>query len=326
MNFVTPVARRIMALSLGLALVAASGAFQPAMAQAVQPINSAKMMFIGHSLINLDLPDIVRAMAQSKGLIVRRHVQWIIGSSIGFNWANCRSPNPSAPPADANYACDALDRGTDIGPYDSLIITQNNNPIINPGNPSDYGASAVDYEKFLELFLSRNPSGRGFFYTSWEDLDSPWHNGQDWTTQISRELTAFERIADGIEQVALANHGRNVTINVIPAALGLRDLIVAAESGQFPGVTSRSQLFTDKVHLSGMGYYMVACIVYASVFQQSPAGATAHVMGDWGNTYVDLPSDLALRIQNLAWQTVSNYRGWSGTAVRPRAPTSLRVQ
>jgi hypothetical protein len=243
-------------------------------------------------------------------------VQWFVGAPVKYNFLHCHSWQRDMeypPPA---WACDEIDRGTDIGTYDTLVITEGNNAIINPSAPDYTGDTPEYFTNFLDTLLDRNPSGRAFFYTSWEDQGYELHNGAEWTTRIAPELGKYElytRLIMGREQ---ATRGRNVNVPVIPVNVALRDVILAAESGNFPGITNRGQLFTDKVHLSPIGYYIAACTVFASIYQQSPEGATA----------AGLDPAVAARIQTLTWNVVANYRGWTGTATRPRAPTGLIVR
>jgi hypothetical protein len=252
-------------------------------------------------------------------------VQWYVGAPIHYNVLHCRASQLEtyAPPA---FACDEIEKGTDLGPYDALVITQGNNPIIIPQDPDNIGSTVEDFTFFLDPVLDRSPNARAFYYTSWEDQGYPLYNGEDWTARIAPELAKYEMTARKIEDDE-RRRGRNVSVPVIPVNLALRDLILAAEAGNFPGITNRSQLFTDRVHLSPIGYYLAACVVYASIFQQSPAGATAHVPGQYADV-VNLDPELAGRIQSFAWNLVSSYRGWSGTVTRsrPRAPTNLIVR
>lgn len=300
-----------------------------AVAQTPSPINSAKIMYVGHSLINDDLPMMVQAMAVDRGLTARSTVQWIVGSPLQYNWSDCRKATADRHGPTDVFACDELDRGTDIGPYDVFIATQANNPIMDFDNPWDLGTTPEDYEKFLNLFLANNPDGRAFFYTTWEGLDSPWHQGRDWTTRIPDELRKQEMWAEKAAEIYQQKRGRSTAVTIIPANLALQKMILAAEAGQVPGIGMRQQLFHDDVHLSEIGYYYIACVVYASVFQQSPAGATGYIKGSWGQDIATFEPSFARELQEFAWNVVAEYRGWSSTgtlARRPKAPTSLTVQ
>ena len=303
----------------------AGAALLPAVAGAQTPLSESRAVFVGHSLLNYDMVEIVKGLAESKGLVIRRAAQSNVGTNIINNWRWCRrSAYPNENPW-WELACDAIDAGTDRGPYDTLVITQVNNAIIDPSNPGNLGSTPDDYNLFLNLFLSRNPSGRAFFFTQWEGQGSPWHRGAEWTTQIQRELEFFERQVREIEQISRSTYGHETDVNIIPANLALRDLIIAAESGRFPGVTSRTQLLLDDVHLSPLGAYYIGCVIHSSIYQQSPVGASGRTVGRWGGEITNLSPELARSLQQFAWDVVSRYRGWSGSVPRPRPPTQLKV-
>jgi hypothetical protein len=306
-----------------------------ASAQSASARNSARIVYVGHSLINYEMPEMVKAIAESlTGPGVRPIVQVNPGAPIAAGWNNCRQREFVGQYPPLEFACDAIESGSDQGPYDTLIVTQTNNPIINSANPSDFGSTPGDFDNFLNLFLSRNSAGRAFFFAQWEALNSPWHGGQEWTTQIDREMSHFRNLANRIEQVERDAHGRTATITVIPTSLALRELMLAAERGAFPGVSGRGQIFSDDVHLTPLGNYFVACVVFASVYERSPVGATGITTTRWGDQMTNVAPDLAQRLQDLAWRVVSGYRGWGQTEsppahasppAPPQAPRSLAV-
>jgi hypothetical protein len=306
-------------------LIALAATLVPAIVNAQAALSETRTVFVGHSLLNYDLIEMVKGLAESKGLVIRRAAQSNVGTNIANNWRQCRrSAYPNENPW-WELACDAIDAGTDRGPYDTLVITQVNNPIIDPTNPANMGSTPEDFSKFLDLFLSRNPSGRAFFYTPWEGQGSPWHKGAEWTTRIGDELALFERVVQRIEQISRDTYGRNTDVNIIPANLALRDLIIAAESGAFAGITSRSQLFIDDVHPTPLGAYYLACVIHSSIYEQSPLGATGRTLNRWGGEVTNLSPEMARSLQQFAWNEVSRYRGWSGGMARPRPPTQLKV-
>jgi hypothetical protein len=302
----------------------------PVTAHAQAALNSARVVYVGHSLINYDIPEMVKTMAEARGLVHRRAAQINNGTGIRANWDGCHKSLFVGQWPPLEFACDSIEAGTDLGPYDTLIITQGNNPIINPSNPSSLGTTPDDFERFLNLFLTHNPSGRAFYFTQWEGLDSQWHNGQEWTDSIAREMTLFEQITDRIEQISRDAHGRNVDVNIIPTNYALRDLVIAVESGRIPGMSNRRELFGDDVHPTNLANYYLACVVFASVYQQSPVGVAGRMKDRWSGIIIDVPSDMALRLQILAWQVVTSYRGWSSgsspsPSPRPKAPSSVTV-
>jgi hypothetical protein len=57
-------------------------------------------------------------------------------------------------------------------------------------------------------------------------------------------------------------------------------------------------LFVDNLHLSALGEYYLSLVSYASVYRRSPVGAWAPA---------NVSAQQANALQNLAWQSVSNY-------------------
>jgi hypothetical protein len=319
-----------------LALTCVLGLGSSAVDAAAQPRAAANIVYVGHSLINYDMPDMVTSMVRSlQGLSVNSAVHVNPGTPIRGHWINCSSSTFTGQYPPLEFACDAIAAGTANGLYDALVITQTNNPIINPGDPTNLGSTPQDFDNFLNVFLSRNLQGRAFYFTQWEGIGSSWHNGQEWTSQIANELAFFERVTDRIEQIERDSHGRSVSVEIIPANIALRDLVFAAEGGSFQGITSRSQLFKDDVHMTDLGNYYLACVVMASIYERSPVGATGRTKTRWGVDFPEVPVDMASRLQDFAWRTVARYRGWSFSAaapsaapavVTPSAPPSIRVQ
>ena len=291
------------------------------------PVPAAGVAYVGHSLINNRMPSMVEDIAKSlSGANYWHAVQVINGSPIIYNWNNCRSATSTEVWPPEAFACDAIENGTPQGLIDTLIVTQVNT-IYYPNEPNQFSGTPEDYNRFLKLFKQNRPNGRAFYYTQWEALDFSRHAGRDWTDWIAEELAFYERAVQATEQNYLAQNGQAVDIQIIPAALGIRDLIREMEGGRVPGYTSRQQIFEDVVHLNDLGNYFVACMVFASVFERSPVGATGLTDNKWGAVLTNLDAPLALRLQQLAWKVVSDYRGWSATATKvPRAPGNLTVQ
>jgi hypothetical protein len=63
--------------------------------------------------------------------------------------------------------------------------------------------------------------------------------------------------------------------------------------------------FSDDLHLSAKGAYLVALVHYACVYKRNPAGVTFAGTG--------LTAEQAAIYQRIAWDTARNYP-WSGVA------------
>jgi hypothetical protein len=308
---------------LGL-LATCCGVLGIAFAAQPTPVASVGAVYVGHSLINNWMPYMVKSLAASvPGLGYRQTVQVIPGATIIYNWNNCRQAT-AAQTWGIEYACDAIENATPQAPVDTLIVTMANG-MYWPDHPDWISSTPEEYNLFLQLFKSRQPTGRAFYFTQWEHQDSSRLVGRDWTDWIAEELGFYERVVERTELLYQQATGQSVDVTIIPAALGLRDLIWEAEAGRIPGLTSRNQIFTDTVHLNYLGNYFLACIVFASIYERSPEGATGRTIGMHGDVMTDLDPTMTQKLQSLAWKVVSNYRGWTATTVRPRAPGGFQV-
>lgn len=308
--------------SLAAAVLLAVAATAPqSMAQALTTRTKASVVMVGHSLINYDMPSYLGYLASSKGLSYQKAVQVIIGSPLKHNYENCRrSTSTMQIPASFSFSCDAIDSGTGSGPYDTLIVTEGNNGIANKRTYSDTDEYVARY---LEQFKSRNASGRMLLFTSWEALPT---YGSDWLNRQAEDLAQYEDIARVSAQIA-ASRGMTGTVEIIPVNIALRDLIIQVERGGISGVTSRSDVFMDDVHMTRLGNYYVACVVFSVVYGRTPEGATGLIPSPYSSQppLLEIPASTAVALQRQAWSTVSSYRGGTST-VRPKAPTSLQVR
>jgi hypothetical protein len=238
-------------------LLALASMAQQSMAQALTARTKASVVMVGHSLINYDMPSYLGYLASSKGLSYQKAVQVIIGSPLKHNHENCRrSISVMQVPSSFSFSCDAIDSGTGSGPYDTLIITEGNNGI---ANKRAYSYTDEYVARYLEQFTSRNASGRVLLFTTWEALPT---YGSDWLNRQAGDLAQYEDIAKVSAQIA-ASRGTTGKVEIIPVNIALRDLIIQIERGGVSGVTSRSDIFMDDVHMTRLGNYFVACVVFS---------------------------------------------------------------
>lgn len=297
------------------------GSIMAAPAAVAQMRDSASVVFVGHSLINNDMPEYLGTIASSKGLSYAKAVQVIIGSPLRLNYENCRRASSSyGAPGNFSFSCDAIESGTGSGPYDTLLVTEANNSLANHrryNNTDDYVA------RYMELLRGRNPAGRTLLFTTWEALPT---YGADWGGRQAADLAAYEDVARSAAQIA-AGRGTNGTVEIVPVNIALRDLLARIASGGIPGITSRDQIFMDDVHMTRAGNYFVACVVFATIYNRSPEGASETVPSPYAGQppLVDLTGGAGRAMQRLAWDVVSTYRT-GGVALRPKPPGSLQVQ
>jgi hypothetical protein len=295
-----------------------------ASAQSLPAKNQAAAVLVGHSLINFEMPVFLQALADSKGLQFAKAVQVMIGAPLRTNLEGCRRATSAlvVDPEKFAFSCDAIAAGSPLGPYDTLVLTDANNTIASLRQWQRTDEAIADY---MDIFLARNPAGRVMLFTTWESTNT---YGAAWPDRQAADLAIYEDMARAATAIA-ATRGHSTTVEVIPVDIAIRDLIIRSERGDIPGITNRSQIFYDDVHMSRLGNYYVACVVFAGIFNRSPEGGTGLVLG---GTYanapvmIDLPVSTASAIQRLAWEVVSTYRGSVVAPLKPKPPGSLLVR
>ena len=63
--------------------------------------------------------------------------------------------------------------------------------------------------------------------------------------------------------------------------------------------------YKDKLHPSVYAHYLAACVVYATVFGESPAGLTYLPSKGFG---IKITEEEAAFLQRIAWETVQEYQ------------------
>lgn len=105
---------------------------------------------------------------------------------------------------------------------------------------------------------------------------------------------AYDRV-NWISQVSIAAAHRSIgaELNIPVAPVGLAFDAVRVERPALP------MLGDDHEHESLQGMYLAACVIYATLFQESPEGATYAPPG--------VSADEAAFLQGIAWRSVSDW-------------------
>ena len=101
--------------------------------------------------------------------------------------------------------------------------------------------------------------------------------------------------------------------DVIPAGLSLMNFRHAVLDGQFSGITDVDAIYQDGIHMTSLGSYIVNLTAFTVIYKMSPVNKVS----------VRPPSISqgdALKIQQIVWDTVSNYPQ-SGLYIDPTTPT-----
>lgn len=242
---------------------------------------------LGHSLVGRDMPAMLAQLAGHDhasqlgwGASLRDHAR---GTVAGFDTENA---HPAHLPAERALAS---------GRFDAVVLTE----MVELRDAIRYHASARWLAHWAGLARAANPAARVYLYETWHCLPDP----AGWLTRIDTDLAALW--TDQVLTPAMQRSGQ--PIYVIPAGQVLAAVTRAAEAGAVPGLTRREDLFTDDIHLSDLGHYLVALTHYATLYHRDPTGLPHALTRADGTAATPLLPDTARALQQLVWATVPRY-------------------
>ena len=263
------------------------------------PAMADDVFFVGHSLINYNMPRMVANLAQDAGITHTSTAQIINGSPLQFNWDNSTGQGATPPSVSARNVIPS-------GDYEVLVVTEAV-PLRNHTEHSDSNGQAAN---FYNLAVDANPSARTFLYETWHCINSGISNcgewdrddHQPWRTRLTTDLASWEGIADSVSPKV-----GSPAMQIIPGGQAMALLYDEILAGRVPGVSSIDELFVDDIHPGDIGNYYIALVQFSVIYEQNPAGLTYQIDNEWGVAY-DAPSAaLAAKLQSMAWQVVCNY-------------------
>ncbi len=264
-----------------------------------------RLFVSGHSLTDPPMPAYLATIASSLGTPLQWNMQSIPGSPI-------RTRTEGAGPEHAyRHGANREGRNLDVlaewrapktvtgGAYDALLVAEQHGVLTALTYHDTPNALAGIHRDFVQA----NPHGRVWFYESWLSVD----NKNDPSRWI-----AYERAASPVWQCValraartLEAMGKPATIEAVPAGAALAALVERATTQNVPGISAATtretmnRLFADDVHLTPLGHYYMAAVVYATMWQRSPVGA-------------EVPPSLdptsARELQQHAWTFVEPWR------------------
>ena len=271
--------------------------------------------YIGHSLVNFNMPAMVHGMALSAGKTTYYGSQIANGSPLHINYNNFATaqgtPYPNAFPA---------------GNYNSLIITE-----AVPLQPHLSWSNTNQFANNFYTYAKNNNNGnpiKFYIYETWHCKNSgipqPGPNSQygcEWdNTANSSTLWHPRLLLDFPLWSGIVTHVRNQNptdnqIWMVPVGQALHNLTTQINLGNVAGISSFTQLFQDDIHLTNAGNYFVACVMYATIYGETPVGLTQNLNNMWGTPFTNMPTNAQrLVMQQVAWQTVTNLSAWTGVS------------
>lgn len=268
---------------------------------AAQTPSDPDVFLVGHSLVNFTMPHMLRSLVTAAGGSGSVAVQVTNGASILANWEN-----PSS--AQGTPYTTALPTGT----YEALVLTEAV-PLLNHTTWSNTYKAASDFLGYAR----RNRSDiRFYIYETWHCINTGrndtvipaiaprrcWYDNDDgllWQPRLVADHPKWVKIVDSVKTLQAYPNAF-----LVPAGTAFSNLALEISAGRVPGIRSFRELFEDDIHLTRLGNWFVANVMFATLRGRSPEGLARTVDDEYGNRLLDVPQDLAAKLQQVAWSTV----------------------
>jgi hypothetical protein len=276
------------------------------------------VFFIGHSLVNFDMPRMVQGLAEDAGFTHTSSAQINNGSTLKYNWDN----SATAQGFDARAVLPA-------GGHEVVVMTER----VPLGQAMKYNDTYTYASNFYNLAVNSNAKTDVFLYETWACVNSGTSAGcsydseddMEWRGRLDFERSRWEGIADAVN----AQSSGAVQMRIVPGGQAMGELYDEIAAGRVPGVSHIKDVFEDDIHLNDYGMYFIALVQYATIYGKSPVGLTTSLDTKWGQPYQTPSAATAQKMQQIAWDVVCNYSRTgvscegSPEPVAPRAPSNL---
>jgi len=254
-----------------------------------------KTFFLGHSLINFHMPNMVNKLAIAGNKTYSYEANIGNGANLLFHWNNPTSGQGSQ-----------WNTTLPQGGFENFIITEAV-PLLGHLQWSNTYRIADSLYRFANTY---NPNIQYYIYETWhcKNTGTPagceWDNddGLLWRPRLTADLPKWEGIADSINLI----HEKEMLI--IPVGQALGRLSDSIDANLVPGINSINELFLDDIHLTTTGNYFIACVMYGVLHKESPEGLPNQLTDEWGILYPDYPTPVQAGVfQRIAWNTLCDY-------------------
>lgn len=260
-----------------------------------------RVLYVGHSLVNTDMPAMARSVARGLGIDFTSDAELIDGGSLERHWkGDVRSTGVRAR--------DALARGD----YDVVVLTE----AVNLDDHLRWSAPATYAARWFGLARTHRADASLYFYETWHHRDRPRHatglplvpSLRSWREHLDSDLGKWEHIVDrAIRLDADARPGAAaLDVHLVPGGQALAALVDAIRTGEVPGLADEATLFADEIHLTDLGNYFVALVHVATLARTDVSAATAEVVRGDG-TAVSFPPATASALARIAQRAVHAY-------------------
>jgi len=258
---------------------------------------------VGHSLVNHDIPQMLRSIAASKGTPVVVYEQIINGSPLSNNWKNSASAEKHPENLYGDLRAE-LQRSNP--PFDAVVLTER----VAIAECIKWEDTVGNVINWRNLTLKQNPKSKVYMYSTWVGFKNGewWKDVPDlptWRKRTEQDGQLFAKVSADASVDPRSTKG--APIRLVPGHTAMGLLYDRLEAGKLPwlGKNIKAAL-SDDIHLNKIGCYYIGCVMYATLMGKSPVGATGSVKNIWGQPLVDLSPAQAKALQELAWESVAS--------------------
>lgn len=249
---------------------------------------------LGHSLVGPDMPDMLRQLA-GNGHSYSSQLGW--GTPLKAHWEPEEPINGfevrNLPPG-----CQDASEAITSGHYNTLVLTE----MVEIRAAIQYFQSAKYLHKWVGLGRQSNPEIRIFFYETWHTLDDK----EGWLERIDKDLERYWE--KGTLRCALAYEDVPQPVYIIPAGQVMARFVREVERrGGVGNIADRRDLFSDEIHLTDYGTYLVALTHYAVLYQKPPMGLPLALNRADGTPANSPGPEAATLMQETVWDVVTKY-------------------
>lgn len=184
-------------------------------------------------------------------------------------------------PMDWRWSHSSKDAQTDarygISRYDTLVLTER----VPLSGTFPWHNSPDEALRWFNNTWTKGKDGQGaetILYATWVSIDSGPHsenphNDPDghipFRERLPREMVQWNAILDYVNENRPSG---SPPMRLIPGPLLMAAIYDEIAAGNAPGINHISDLFSDDIHLNGMGTYYIALAHFAVIYDRDPRG------------------------------------------------------
>lgn len=276
------------------------------------PTQSLRVFYIGHSLVNKDIPRMLDQLA-GPGHEHRSQLGW--GTQLKAHWAPDELPINGFQVENAHPNYQDAHQAVNSGTFDALVLTE----AVEIKDSIRYHNSPEYLRQWARAARLANPQTRVYLYETWHHLNDP----KGLLERLDEDLGLYWEgvlLAKG-----LAHGDTGGPVYVIPAGQVMARVIREVEArGGVDRLRSREDLFLidakgerDMIHLSPLGNYLVALTHYAVLYHRPPPAEPRTMQLFDGSPWQPISPELARLLSEAVWSVVTRY---PKTGVAQRQP------